>query len=343
MCNSTTAEINRLLFLEDLEDDTASVSSLASTASGTESSFTLSSAFSEVPPGDLTPSPPPDPSPPPPSVLSPNPMTPLADFLSPSPPGHSMPPEPIPPLESKFPADHCPPQPLALPPLPPHDTQATGPILQPEATLSLNTIFSLDRTLSQDINPLPNLPHIMNPNDSLACHHAPPSLSVSPPTDHPLTVTQSKSVSILLKSVPENSSPDSPGGLSTYVPTVRGTDHSSLSISEFSCCQAPAKNMFLPTLSHSDFQREQVSLRLPETCLWGDSATNRMEASSHSFLGLNGQAFLARQIKKRMDFQILEKKEKEEGLFSKQMCSENQRMSSGNSLQPLDVQDTTAP
>uniref|UniRef100_A0A9L0TJQ7 SPATA31-like domain-containing protein n=1 Tax=Equus caballus TaxID=9796 RepID=A0A9L0TJQ7_HORSE len=84
VCNSTTVEVNRLLFLEDLEDDTASVSSLASTASGTESSFTLSSAFSEVPPGDLTPSPPPDPSPPPPSVLSPKPMTPLADFLSPS-------------------------------------------------------------------------------------------------------------------------------------------------------------------------------------------------------------------------------------------------------------------
>uniref|UniRef100_A0A9L0JCL9 SPATA31-like domain-containing protein n=1 Tax=Equus asinus TaxID=9793 RepID=A0A9L0JCL9_EQUAS len=164
--NSTTMEVNRLLFLEDLEDDTASVSSMASTASGTESSFTLSSAFSEVPPGDLTPSPPPDPSPPPPSVLSPNPTTPLADFLSPSPPGHSMPPEPSPPLESKFPADHSPPQPLALPPLPPHDTQATGPILQPEATLSLNTIFSLDRTLSQDINALPNLSQIMNPNDS---------------------------------------------------------------------------------------------------------------------------------------------------------------------------------
>uniref|UniRef100_A0A9L0T8G7 Uncharacterized protein n=1 Tax=Equus caballus TaxID=9796 RepID=A0A9L0T8G7_HORSE len=207
---------------------------MASTASGTESSFALSSAFSEVPPGDLTPSPPPDPSPPPPSVLSPNPTTPLADFLSPSPPGHSMPPEPFPPLESKFPADHSPPQPLALPPLPPHDTQAMDPILQPEATLSLNTIFSLDRTLSQDINPLPNLSQIMNPNDSLACHHAPPSLSVSPPTNHPLTVTQSKSVSILLKSVPENSSPDSPGGSSTYIPTIRGTDHSSLSISELS-------------------------------------------------------------------------------------------------------------
>ncbi|XP_070104749.1 spermatogenesis-associated protein 31D3-like isoform X2 [Equus caballus] len=80
VCNSITVEVNRLLFLEELEDDTASVSSMASTASGTESSFTLSSAFSEVPPGDLTPSPPPHPSPPPPSVLSPNPMTPLADF-----------------------------------------------------------------------------------------------------------------------------------------------------------------------------------------------------------------------------------------------------------------------
>ncbi|XP_070352192.1 spermatogenesis-associated protein 31D1-like [Equus asinus] len=77
VCNNTTAEVNRLLFLEDLEDDTLSVSSLASTASVTESSFTLSSAFSEVPPGGLTPAPPPEPSPPPPSILSPKPMTPL--------------------------------------------------------------------------------------------------------------------------------------------------------------------------------------------------------------------------------------------------------------------------
>ncbi|XP_023490771.1 spermatogenesis-associated protein 31D1-like isoform X1 [Equus przewalskii] len=45
VCNSTTVEVNQLLFLEDLEDDTLSVSSLASTASVTESSFTLSSAF----------------------------------------------------------------------------------------------------------------------------------------------------------------------------------------------------------------------------------------------------------------------------------------------------------
>ncbi|XP_070104535.1 spermatogenesis-associated protein 31D4-like isoform X1 [Equus caballus] len=319
VCNSTTAEINRLL--EDLEDDTASVSSLASTASGTESSFTLSSAFSEVPPGDLTPSPPPDPSPPPPSVLSPNPTTPLADFLSPSPPGHSMPPEPSPPLESKFPADHCPPQPLALPPLPPHDTQATGPILQPEITLSLNTIFSLDRTLSQDINPSPNLSQIINPNDSLACHHTPPSLSVSPPTDHPLTVARSKSVSILLKSVPENSSPDSPGGLSTYVPTIRGTDHSSLSISELSWWQACAKDLFLApsTLAPCAFNREFLALHSSESSLERHPTANLIERGNLSFLSPHVLALLERQVRKRSDFLMWREKEKEKGSFPKKL------------------------
>ncbi|XP_058421353.1 spermatogenesis-associated protein 31D1-like [Diceros bicornis minor] len=181
----------------------------------------------------------------------------------------------------------------------------------------------------------------MNPTDSLACHHAPPTLSVSPRPDHPLTLTRSKSVSILLKPVPENSSPDRPAGLATCVPTVRGTDHSNLSISEFSCWQAQAKNMFFPTLSHADFQRQHVSLHLPETCLWADSATKHMEASSHSFFGLNIQALLARQMKRRTDFNTFEKKEKEEALFSKQMWSQKQQTSSGNSLKPSDLQDTT--
>ncbi|XP_008504857.1 spermatogenesis-associated protein 31D1-like [Equus przewalskii] len=62
VCNSATAEVNRLLFLEEMEDDTSSVSSAVSTASVTESSFTLSSAFSEVPPGGRTPAPLPEPS-----------------------------------------------------------------------------------------------------------------------------------------------------------------------------------------------------------------------------------------------------------------------------------------
>ncbi|XP_053763975.1 spermatogenesis-associated protein 31D1-like [Panthera pardus] len=48
-------------------------------------------------------------------------------------------------------------------------------------------------------------------------------------------------------------------------------------------------------------------------------------------------------MKKRMPFQILEKKEKEEGPFSKHTWPEYQRTSSVNSLQPFDVQVTAAP
>ncbi|XP_057576605.1 spermatogenesis-associated protein 31D3-like [Hippopotamus amphibius kiboko] len=343
VCNNATAEVNRLLFPEALEDATSSVSPLASTAPVTESSFTLSPAFSAVSPGDLTPASLPEPSPLPPSVLSPNPMTPLVDFFAPSPLGHSLAPEPFPSLDSEFPVDYSPPKSLAFPPLLPHDTQTADPVLPPEATLSLNTIFSLDPTLSQDINPLSELSQAMNPPDSFACHHAPPTPSVSPQPDCTLPVTQPKSVSILQKPVLEKSSPDSPGGLSTCVSTIRGTEHSSLSISDFSLWQAHAKNMFLPTLSTSDCQREHVSLHLPDTCLWGDSVTKHMEANSQSFFGFNIQGLLERQIKKRMAFQSLEKKEKEEGPFSKQMCSEYQWTSSGNSLQSLDVKDTTGP
>ncbi|VCW79461.1 unnamed protein product, partial [Gulo gulo] len=47
-CNSTTAEINWLLFLQALEDSTP----LASTAPATSSSFTHSPDFSAVPPGE---------------------------------------------------------------------------------------------------------------------------------------------------------------------------------------------------------------------------------------------------------------------------------------------------
>ena len=54
VCNNATAEVNRLLFLEALEDAISSVSPLASTAPVTESSFTLSPAFSAVPPACVT-------------------------------------------------------------------------------------------------------------------------------------------------------------------------------------------------------------------------------------------------------------------------------------------------
>ncbi|XP_070287465.1 spermatogenesis-associated protein 31D1 [Myotis yumanensis] len=67
-----------------------------------------------------------------------------------------------------------------------------------------------------------------------------------------------------------------------------------------------------------------------------------MEASSHSFLGLNVQELLERQIKRKA-FQILEKKENKQGPFSKQIWSEYQQPSLGNSLQLLDIQNTIVP
>lgn len=134
-----TAEVNRLLFSDGLEDATSSASPLASRDSVTKSSSTLSSTFSAVSPGDPTSAPLPEPFPPPPQILSPNPMTSLVDFLSPSPLGHSLPKEPFPPLGSEFPAAHAPPPLLPFFPLPPHDTLRVDPLLQAEATLTLNT------------------------------------------------------------------------------------------------------------------------------------------------------------------------------------------------------------
>ncbi|XP_077615411.1 spermatogenesis-associated protein 31D3-like [Crocuta crocuta] len=93
----------------------------------------------------------------------------------------------------------------------------------------------------------------------------------------------------------------------------------------------------------TSYQQEQDIFHLLGTHFWGDSATKHKEASRVSFLDLNIQAVLERQMKNRMPFQILEKKEKEEGPFSKQMWSEHQWISSVNSLQPFDVQGTTVP
>lgn len=146
VCNSTTAEIDRLLFLQALEDST----SLASTAPVTSSSFTLSTDFSAVPPGELIPASLPESSPPPASIFSPNPVIPVADFFPPSPLGDSLPPEPFPPLDSKFPMDHFPAQrPAFPPPVPPHHAHSVDCSVQIE-TVSINTIFSLDPTLSHN-------------------------------------------------------------------------------------------------------------------------------------------------------------------------------------------------
>ncbi|XP_037706671.1 spermatogenesis-associated protein 31D1-like [Choloepus didactylus] len=168
----------------------------------------------------------------------------------------------------------------------------------------------------------------MNTTDSFASNRAPPTLSASPPPDCALTVTQSQLVSISLKPVPQNSSPDSPAGLAAYCSTITGADPSSLSIPEFPRWQAHAKNLSLPTLTPSDFQQKHVALHLSQACLWGDSATKHVEASDMSFLGP----------------MILEKKEKDQGRFPNQMWSEYELTSSKNSLQPCaDEQYTKAP
>ncbi|XP_049750968.1 spermatogenesis-associated protein 31D1-like [Elephas maximus indicus] len=343
VCKRATAEVSRLLFEEPVEDAAPCISPVASTAPVMESPFTL--ALSAQPTEDPIPDSLPEPSVPLSSILSPDLSTPVVDFLSPASLGDSLPPEPVSPLDATFPMDHFPPQSLAFSPLPLHHTQRVDRFLQPDPALSQNTIFSLDPPMAQDMNPSPYLSHTVNLTDPFVCHCTAPTLSASLPPDYTLTVTQSKLIPIPLKPIPESSSPESPGGSAPYVPTITGIDCSSFSISEFSSWQANAcPTLFLPTLPHSDTRQDHVSLHLSETCLWGDSATKPTKGNGLSFLGPNIQSLLERQIKKRMAFPILEKKEKDEEPFPKQMWSEYPLTSSGNSLLPFaDDLDTTAP
>lgn len=76
----------------------------------------------------------------------------------------------------QIPSGTFPPQPHTFPHLLPHGTQRADPVVQPEATSSLNTILSLDPLFSKDSNSLPGLSQTMNPTDSFACHHIPPVL-----------------------------------------------------------------------------------------------------------------------------------------------------------------------
>ncbi|XP_008703746.2 spermatogenesis-associated protein 31D1-like [Ursus maritimus] len=316
VCNSTTAEINRLLFPEALQD----APPLATTAPVTSSSFTLSPDSSAVPPGDLISTSLPELSPPPASNFSPNPVIPVANFFPPSPPGDSLPPEPLTCLDSKSPVDHFPPQPLAFPPLPPLDAQTADPVVQTEATLSLNTIFSLDPTLSQDINPLPDLSQPVNHTETVACDHAPPTVSASPPPDCSLTVTKSKSISISTKPVSESSSPDSPSGLSTSVPKITGTDHSRLSILDFPGWQTHAKGFFPSTLAPCDFHQEFLALHSSEASSRGDPAANFVEPGNLSLLSPDGLALLEKQVQKRSD--VLMWQEMKKGSFPKQTTAD---------------------
>ncbi|XP_064435520.1 spermatogenesis-associated protein 31D4-like isoform X2 [Mirounga angustirostris] len=291
VCNRTTAEINRLLFPEALEDATP----LASTASVTSSSFTLSPDSSAGPPGDLISASLPEPSPPPASIFSPNPVTPLADFFPPSPPGDSLPPESFPPLDSEFPKDNFPPQSLAFPPIPPNDAQTVDPAVHPEATLSLNT-------------------------ETFACPNAPPTLSGSPPPDCSLTMTQSKSISISMTPVPEISSPDSSGGLPTYVPTIMGINAPRLSILDFPWWQTHAKDFLPSNLAPYNVHHELLALHSSEASSRGDPAAKLVEPANLSLLSPDVLALLEKQVQKRSDFWMW--KERKKGSVPKQTTAD---------------------
>uniref|UniRef100_M3XYG4 Uncharacterized protein n=1 Tax=Mustela putorius furo TaxID=9669 RepID=M3XYG4_MUSPF len=310
VCNSATAEINQLVFLQALEDSTP----LTSTAPVTTSSFTRSPDFSAVPPGDLISAPLPKPSPPPASIFSPNPVIPVADFFAPSPPGDPLPPKPFPPLDSKFPRDHFPPQPLAFPSVQPHHAHTVGRSVQTE-TVSLSTTFSLDPTLSQDVSPLPELSQRVNPTETFARHPTPPTRSASPAPDCNLTVPQSKPISISRKPVPQSSPPDSSGGLSPYVSKIVGIDPSNLSILDLPWWQTHAKGFFPSTLAPRDFRQEVLALHSSEASSRGDPGAKLVEPGDLSLLSPDALALLEKQRQKRSDF-LLWKQSK--GSFAKQ-------------------------
>ncbi|KAF6125203.1 hypothetical protein HJG60_009727 [Phyllostomus discolor] len=253
VCNNATTEMDQLLFSLAQEDAALSVPPLASIAPVTEPSFTEFPAFSAVPPGDLIPPPLPEPFPPRPSIVSPNPVTPLGDFPSPSPPVQSLPPAPFPSLVSEMSVKHSTPHTLDFPSLPPHDSQTV------ETPLTLNTIF-LDSSITQHISPTPDLVQTVNPTGSVSYNQVPPTLPVSPRPDCSSTVIQPKSVYISSKPALENSSPDGTGALSTQV--LQGTEHPRLSTSNFSCQKAHAKDP-LPSTFSSDKDVEYDSEKDP--------------------------------------------------------------------------------
>uniref|UniRef100_G1QSK0 Uncharacterized protein n=1 Tax=Nomascus leucogenys TaxID=61853 RepID=G1QSK0_NOMLE len=324
VCNRATADIQRLLSWESLKDAAPSVSPLASSASATESSFTLASTPSATPPEDLILSPGPKPSPPPPLILSPDLITTLADLFSPSPLRDPLPPQPVSLLDSKFSVDHSPPQQLPFPLLPPHHIERGEPSLQTESRMALNTIFSFDSTLCQDIS------QAVNPTDSCAHHHEPPIPSALPTED--CTGTQSKSRLTVLKSFPEMLSLGDSGGSSTSAPTIKGIDHSRSASSEFSWWQPHAKDSFSSNFVPSDFMEELLTLHSSEAFLGGHSVDNLIEPVNISFLSHDILALLERQVKKKSDFLMWKENGKKPGSFPKQLRPNYQLNSSWKML-----------
>lgn len=87
------------------------------------------------------------------------------------------------------------------------------------------------------VNPCVSLTRFVTDKEypgSLAHHQALPMLSTSQTPGYSITVTHCKSIAKLLNPDPEKASPDSSSALSTYLPSVTGIDHCSLSLANLS-------------------------------------------------------------------------------------------------------------
>ncbi|XP_021503450.1 spermatogenesis-associated protein 31D3-like [Meriones unguiculatus] len=138
VCNRATAKVSRLLSWASLRDDAASVSSMTSTASVTETSFTLLPSLSPSPSRCHISSLPPSPPPPTPSIPSTIKATPLEDIVLVTPQGDSRPSELISVTRPYIPLGHILPHPLPMsPPKAQHATQQMERPLKREATPSM--------------------------------------------------------------------------------------------------------------------------------------------------------------------------------------------------------------
>ncbi|KAF5912630.1 hypothetical protein HPG69_007618 [Diceros bicornis minor] len=161
---------------------------------------------------------------------------------------------------------------------------------------------------------------VVQPEATFPVDHPPPNPLPLPLYHHPVS---------------ENSSPDNPGWLSTCVPTIRGTDHSSLSVSECSSWKAHGKDLFPSTLAQCDFNKEFLAPYSSEASFGGNPATNLVEPGNLSFLSPDILALLERQVQKRSDFLMWEEEEKKRGSFPKDLRPDYQLNSSEKMLESI--------
>uniref|UniRef100_H0XNF4 SPATA31 domain-containing protein n=1 Tax=Otolemur garnettii TaxID=30611 RepID=H0XNF4_OTOGA len=324
--SSKPKEIVKMQLLKCLEDTTdISVSSSDSEYSHTDSSYTLGSTLIESSFGNLMPAPPPDPSPPPPppppppSTISANLMAPLPNSLSPPSLDDSLPPEPAPLLHSKFPMDSSGVQILTIPSSPPHHTQEADTDLSTATSLSIKTIFTFKPKFIQDVDTLSNLSQTMDSTDPYGQHHiSPPSASPAPDNS---TVIPSTSIPLLSNLVLGLPSPDGADSL-PYVPIIRGTDRSIFSTSEFFLWLAHTKHLFPSNLSPCDSRQELHVPHPSVTSFVGESAATVIECGNLSLPSPDSMALLEKNIKRKSDLLLLNRKENKIDSFLEQRRSD---------------------